>query len=109
MAPAAEPYTDVAVAFPTALLEGDIASARALLAPELKRRLIPDDLRSELYVMFRRYSDREPEPIRFDPEFAMGNRAGRRPVTLAGRTTASAAGALSKRWRWSWWMWAASC
>jgi len=63
------PYAEVAVAFASALVDGDFARAESLLAPELRRRLTQEMLRENLYAMFRGYADGEPRDITFNEQF----------------------------------------
>jgi hypothetical protein len=65
------PHGEIAVAFASALAEGDFARANALLAPKLRDRLQPSTLREHLYAMFRPYADGEPTGIHYDEEFFM--------------------------------------
>jgi hypothetical protein len=58
------PQGRVAVAFAAALVSGDFAGARELLAPELRGLLSPDDLREELYEMFS-YAEVKPQRFKF--------------------------------------------
>lgn len=64
-------YAEVAVAFATALVQGDFVRANALLAPALRTQFPPDALREEFYGMFRGYSDSEPKSVQFDEQFQM--------------------------------------
>jgi hypothetical protein len=65
-----KPYAEVAVAFALALLNGDFARAQALLVPELRTQFAPEALRERFYRMFR-YSDGEPQSVRFDRQAQM--------------------------------------
>ncbi len=65
------PYAKVAVAFASALVEGDFERAHTLLAPSLRQALPPHALRDQLYAMFRGYADGEPRRIYFDEQFTM--------------------------------------
>jgi hypothetical protein len=60
------PYARVAVAFASALVEGNFARAESLLVPELRKQLTQDTLRENLYAMFRGYAESEPRRIYFD-------------------------------------------
>ena len=61
-----KPYAEIAIAFASALVEGDFLRANTLLAPDLRRKLSPDALRERLYAMFRGYADGGPRSIQFD-------------------------------------------
>src|SRR5262249_26534003 len=76
---ALKPYSEVAVSFATALVEGDFARANALLAPELRRRLTPEALPRKLYAMFRGSCSGEPQSVHFDEEFQMESWPSKRP------------------------------
>jgi len=65
------PYAEVAVAFASALVDGDFARAESLLAPVLRRQLTQESLRENLYAMFRGYAEGEPREVHFDDEFQM--------------------------------------
>jgi hypothetical protein len=65
------PHGEIAVAFASALVEGDFARAHGLLAPALRDRLSPSALRAEFYAMFRGYTDGEPMSIDYDEQFSM--------------------------------------
>jgi hypothetical protein len=65
-----KPHATVAVAFASALVDGDFHRAQALLAPALRQQLPPDTLRENLEATFRRYADGAPKRIRFDEEWA---------------------------------------
>jgi hypothetical protein len=67
------PYAEVAVAFASALVEGDFARAESMLAPILRRQLTAEALRENLYAMFRGYSDSDPTSVDFNEEFQMEN------------------------------------
>ena len=66
-----KPYAEVAVAFASALVDGDFARAETLLAPELRRHVTADALRQKLYAMFRSYANGEPMAVDFDEEGQM--------------------------------------
>jgi hypothetical protein len=63
------PYAEVAVAFASALVDGDFCRAATLLTPDLRRQLSPSTLRQKLYGMFRGYASGEPREIHFDEQF----------------------------------------
>ena|SRR5215475_5372723 len=65
------PFAEIAVAFASALVEGDFARANGLLAPQLRDQLSEATLREELYGMFRSYADGEPRSIHYDERFSM--------------------------------------
>lgn len=66
-----KPYAQVAVAFASALVDGDFVLASELLAPEFRRQLSPDALREKLFGMFRGYSSGEPRSVHFDEQGQM--------------------------------------
>jgi len=65
------PYGQIAVAFASALAQGDFERAHALLSPELRTRLSPAILSEELHAMYRGYADGEPTGIHYDEQFFM--------------------------------------
>ncbi len=65
-----KPYEKIAVEFASALIGGNFARAHALLTPALQRQMTPEELRENLYAMFRGYADSEPKRIHFDEEFS---------------------------------------
>jgi hypothetical protein len=73
------PYAEVAVAFASALVDGDFVRAHQLLTPEVQRELTQEALRENLYAMFRGYSESEPTTIHFDENFQMENWPDKRP------------------------------
>src|SRR3954454_3623463 len=73
------PHAKVAVQFATALVNGDYAGAHALLAPPLSQQLTPEDLRKNLYGMFRLYAEGEPKRIHFDEQFDQTDWPGKLP------------------------------
>jgi len=64
------PHGQVAVAFASALVDGDFSKAHALLTPTLRQEMTPASLREKLYSMWRGYSTGEPRSIHFDEEFS---------------------------------------
>jgi hypothetical protein len=62
--------TNRSILVDNATLSGDFAHAHALLAPELRTQFTPEALRERLYRMFR-YSDGEPQSVRFDKQAQM--------------------------------------
>ncbi len=73
------PHGEIAVAFASALVEGDFERAHGLLTPELQGRLPPPTLREELYAMFRGYADGEPTNIHYDEQFSMTEWPAKQP------------------------------
>jgi len=65
-----KPFEEVAVAFASALVEGDFVRAHGLLAPNLKQELSPEALREQLFDMFRDYSEGPPKAAHFDDQFS---------------------------------------
>lgn len=63
-----KPYAEVAIAFASALVDGDFTRAKALLSPELRMRYTTNALRAKFYRMIS-YSDGEPQSIYYDEEF----------------------------------------
>ena len=62
---------EIAVAFASALLEGDFFAAHAMLAPKLRADLPPELLRERYVGMFRGYTDGEPSSVHYDAQFAL--------------------------------------
>jgi len=78
VSPPSKPYSTVAVAFGSALVDGDYDQAHRLLAAEMRKALSPQALRTKLYAMFRGYSDGEPRRIHFDEQSTMDDWVGKR-------------------------------
>ena len=76
------PHSEVAVAFASALVEGDFARAHGLLAPALRERLTPGALREELHAMFEGYADGKPTGIEYDEEFSMTEWPDKQPLDI---------------------------
>ena len=77
------PYAEVAVAFASALVDGDFDRAASMLAPDLRHRLPPAALREKLYAMFRGYAKGEPRAVHFDEEFQLEEWPGKLPSDVA--------------------------
>jgi hypothetical protein len=73
------PYAEVAVAFASALVDGDFARAESLLTPDLRQQLSREVLREKLYAMFRGYAEGEPRRALFDEEFQLEEWRRKRP------------------------------
>jgi hypothetical protein len=58
---ATTPHETIAVAFASALVAGDFDRAHAMLVPELRQRLTPEDLRGELQDMYSGYAKGPPK------------------------------------------------
>ena len=73
------PHLEVAVAFASALVEGDFDRAQFFLAPSLRKQFTPAGLRDQLYAMFERYAEGNPRSIHFDARFALEDWPGKLP------------------------------
>jgi hypothetical protein len=73
------PHAEIAVAFASALVDGDFARARSMLAPELRRQMTQEALRDNFYAMFWSYATGEPQAVNFDEEFQMEDWPGKLP------------------------------
>jgi hypothetical protein len=73
------PYGEIAVAFASALAEGDFARAQGLLAPELRTQLSPAVLSEELHAMYDGYAGGEPTGIHYDEQFFMSDWPAKEP------------------------------
>jgi hypothetical protein len=76
------PYGEVAIAFASALADGEFARAQGLLAPELRTRLTPAVLSEELHAMYSGYADGEPTGIHYDEQFFMTEWPAKEPLDV---------------------------
>jgi hypothetical protein len=59
------PYAEVAVAFASALVDGNFALAESMIVPELRPQLSRQWLRTQFFAMFRKYANSRPRSIHF--------------------------------------------
>lgn len=74
-----KPYGEIAVAFASALVQGDWRGAHAFLAPRLRGELVPELLRDRFVGMFRGYTDGEPTSVQYDEQFALDDWPAKQP------------------------------
>ena len=74
-----KPYADVAVAFASALARADWQSAHALLAPDLRGQLSPEELRDRFAAMCDGYTEGSPAQVQFDEQFALDDWPAKQP------------------------------
>src|SRR5947208_3124514 len=60
-----EPHEQVAIAFASALVDGNFVRARTYLDPALKRQMTPQKLQKMFFGMFRGYADGEAQSAEF--------------------------------------------
>ncbi len=72
-------YAEVAIAFASALVDGDFAHAESLLAPDLRLEYPSETLREKFASMFRGYALGEPRSVHFEDEFQMENWPAKQP------------------------------
>lgn len=72
-----KPYAEIAVAFASALVNGEWVAAHALLASNLRWDLSPSMLGELYFGMFRGYTDGVPTSIHFDEQFTMEDWPGK--------------------------------
>ncbi len=72
-------FGEVALAFASALVNGDFTRAHSFLAPRLREQLPPNILRDEFYGMFRPYAAGEPKRLHYDEEFSMDDWPAKQP------------------------------
>jgi len=76
------PHAKVAVAFASALVDGDFERAHALLAPALQQQFTPDALRENFVDMFRGYARGNAKSVTFDEQFSFENWPAKLPGDL---------------------------
>src|SRR5262249_34445639 len=72
-------YEEIAVAFASALVNGDFEHAHRLLAPELRSEFSPQALRDRLHAMFEGHADGPPTRIDFDSGFSLDDWPAKQP------------------------------
>jgi hypothetical protein len=73
-------HAEIAVAFATALVDGDFIKAHALLSPALRKEMTSETIRTQMFEMWSGYASGDPKEI----DFRDGSALEDWPAKMAG-------------------------